>query len=161
MKKKLAIFALLLAAALLLVSCAGQQNNGDKQLTAKDIEGTWTVSDSSARSAGGKLSLDGFMLKPVTSAVLIFRDGKITWEWEAQDGKKTSDEGSYEVIEGDLFISSVKIRAKLEGKTLTLTELAPPKGEGAYKEEDGVYKLIDDPSVTEVPDKAVVILERK
>ena len=161
MKKKPAIFALLLAAALLLVSCAGQQNNGDKQLTAKDIEGTWTVSDSSARSAGGKLSLDGFMLKPDTSAVLIFRDGKITWEWEAQDGKKTSDEGSYEVIEGDLFISSVKIRAKLEGKTLTLTELAPPKGEGAYKEEDGVYKLIDDPSVTEVPDKAVVILERK
>ena len=160
MKKKLAIFALLLAAAL-LVSCAGQQNNEAKQLTAKDIEGTWTVSDSSARSAGGKLSLDGFMLKPDTSAVLIFRDGKITWEWEAQDGKKTSDEGSYEVIEGDLFISSVKIRAKLEGKTLTLTELAPPKGEGAYKEEDGVYKLIDDPSVTEVPDKAVVILERK
>ena len=105
--------------------------------------------------------MDGFMLKPDTSAVLIFRDGKITWEWEAQDGKKTSDEGSYEVIEGDLFISSVKIRAKLEGKTLTLTELAPPKGEGAYKEEDGVYKLIDDPSVTEVPDKAVVILERK
>ena len=152
---------MLLAAALLLVSCAGQQNNGDKQLTAKDIEGTWTVSDSSARSEGGKLSLDGFMLKPDTSAVLIFRDGKITWEWEAQDGKKTSDEGSYEVIEGDLFISSVKIRAKLEGKTLTLTELAPPKGDGAYKEEDGVYKLIDDPSVTEVPDKAVVILERK
>ncbi|MBR6706097.1 MAG: hypothetical protein IKI84_05395 [Clostridia bacterium] len=52
---------------------------------------------------------------------------------------------------------------KLEGKTLTLTELAAPKAEGAfiYKEEDGVYHKSDDPSVIEVPDKAVLVLERK
>ena len=159
MKKKLAIFAVLLAAALLLTACAGK-NNGEKKLTTGDIEGTWTVSDASVLSKG-HLSLDGMILKPDSNAVLILRGGKITWEWEAQDGKKTSEAGNYQVTDGDVFFSGVRLRAKLEGKTLTLTELAPPKGEGAYKEEDGVYKLIDDPSVTEVPDKAVVILERK
>ena len=155
MKKKLTIIAVLLMAALLLASCS----NG--KLTARDIEGTWTVSDASTRSASGDLSLVYMMLKPDVSAVLVFRNGKIIWEWEAQDGKKSSEEGSYEVIDGDLFISSVKIQAKLEGRTLTLTELAPLKVEGAYREEDGVYKLVDDPTVTVVPEKAVMVLERK
>ena len=161
MKKKLAILALLLAAALLLTSCAGN-NNGEKKLTTGDIEGTWTVSDASVLS-NGHLSLDGIILKPDTSAVLVLRGGKITWEWEAQDGKKTSESGGYEVIDGEVFFSSVKLRAKLEGKTLTLTELAPPKGEGSYiyKEEDGAYHKADDPSVIEVPDKAILVLERK
>ncbi len=69
---------MLLAAALLLGSCAGQQNNGEKQLTARDIEGTWTVSDSSTKSESWQTSLDGFMViaKPDDSAVLIFKDGK-------------------------------------------------------------------------------------
>ena len=161
MKKKLAIFTVLLAAALLLAACAGK-NNGEKKLTTGDIEGTWTVSDASVLSKG-HLSLDGMILKPDTSAVLVLRGGKITWEWEAQDGKKTSEAGSYEVTDGDVFFSSVSLRAKLEGKTLTLTELAPPKGEGTYKynEEDGLYHKADDPSVTEMPDKAVLVLERK
>ncbi|MBR6706250.1 MAG: hypothetical protein IKI84_06190, partial [Clostridia bacterium] len=152
-EKKLAIFALLLAAVLLLAACAGK-NNGEKKLTAGDIEGTWTVSGASVLSKG-HLSLDGMILKPDSSAVLFFRGGKITWEWEAQDGKKTSEAGSYTVTDGDVFFSSVKLRAKLEGKTLTLTELAPPKGEGSYiyKEEDGAYHKADDPSVIEVPDK--------
>ena len=55
------------------------------------------------------------ILKPDTSAVLILKGGKITWEWEAQDGKKTSEAGRYEVIDGEVFFSSVKLRAKLEG----------------------------------------------
>ena len=161
MKKKLAIFALLLAAALLLASCAGQ-NNGEKKLTTGDIEGTWTVSDASVHSKGF-LSLDGMILKPDSSAVLVLRGGKITWEWEAQDGKKTSEAGSYEVTDGDVFFSSVRLRAKLDGKTLTLTELAAPKGEGSYtyKEEDGAYHKADDPSVIQVPDKSILVLERK
>ena len=160
MKKKLAIIAVLLAAALLLASCAGK-NNGEKKLTTGDIEGTWTVSDSSTRSKEGKLELDTYMLKPDTSAVLVLRGGKINWEWEAQDGKKTSEAGRYEVIDGEVFFSSVKLRAKLEGKTLTLTEYGAPKGEGAFKLVDGVYTSESDPSVTEVADKAVLVLERK
>ena len=161
MKKKLAIVAMLLAAALLLAACAGQ-NSGEKKLTTRDIEGTWTVSDKSVFSKG-HLSLDGMILKPDTSAVLILKGGKITWEWEAQDGKKTSEAGSYEVIDGEVFFSSVKLRAKLEGKTLTLTELDTPKGDGAYKysEEDGAYHKADDPSVIQVPDKSILVLERK
>ena len=69
MKKKLAIFAVLLAAALLLTACAGK-NNGEKKLTTGDIEGTWTVSDASVLSKG-HLSLDGMIPKPDTSAVLV------------------------------------------------------------------------------------------
>ena len=159
--KKLAIVAMLLVAALLLASCAGQ-NSGEKKLTTGDIEGTWTVSDKSIHSKDF-LSLDGFILKPDTSAVLILKGGKITWEWEAQDGKKTSEAGSYEVKDGEVFFSSVKLIAKLEGKTLTLTQLAAPKAEGAfiYEEEDGAYHKSDDPSVIEVPDKSVLVLERK
>lgn len=159
MKKKLAIVAMLLAAALLLGSCAGQ-NNGEKKLTTGDIEGTWTVSDKSIHSKD-YLSLDGFMLKPDTSAVLVLRGGKITWEWEAQDGKHTSEDGGYEVIDGEVFFSSVKLNAKLEGRTLTLTQLAPPKNDGAYRVEGDVYVSVDDPKVTEVPDKSVLVLERK
>ena len=87
-----------LVAGLLLASCAGQ-NNGEKKLTTGDIEGTWTVSDSSTRSKEGKLELDTYMLKPDTSAVLVLRGGKINWEWEAQDGKHTSEDGGYEVID--------------------------------------------------------------
>ena len=159
MKKKLIILALLLAAALLLTSCAGN-NNGEKKLTTGDIEGTWTVSDKSVHSKD-YLSLDGYMTKPDTSAVLVLRGGKITWEWEAQDGKHTSEDGSYEVKDGEVFFSSVKLNAKLEGRTLTLTQLAPAKGEGAYRVEGDVYVSVDDPKVTEVPDKSVLVLERK
>ena len=159
MKKKMAIVAMLLAAALLLGSCAGQ-NNGEKKLTTGDIEGTWTVSDKSVHSKDF-LSLDGFILKPDTSAVLILRGGKITWEWEAQDGKHTSDAGAYEVNDGVVSFSSVKLNAKLEGRTLTLTQLAPSKNDGAYRVEGDVYVSVDDPKVTEVPDKSVLVLERK
>ena len=159
MKKKMAIVAMLLAAALLLGSCAGQ-NSGEKKLTTGDIEGTWTVSDKSVHSKD-YLSLDGYMLKPDTSAVLVLRGGKITWEWEAQDGKHTSEDGGYEVIDGEVFFSSVKLNAKLEGRTLTLTQLAPPKNDGAYRVEGDVYVSVDDPKVTEVPDKSVLVLERK
>ena len=59
MKKKLAILAVLLAAALLLASCAGK-NNGEKKLTTGDIEGTWTMSGTSVLS-NGHLSLDGLI----------------------------------------------------------------------------------------------------
>lgn len=159
MKKKLIILALLLAAALLLTSCAGN-NNGEKKLTTGDIEGTWTVSDKSVHSKD-YLSLDGYMTKPDTSAVLVLRGGKITWEWEAQDGKHTSENGSYEVKDGEVIFSSTKLNAKLEGRTLTLTQLAPAKGEGAYRVEGDVYVSVDDPKVTEVPDKSVLVLERK
>ena len=159
MKKKLAIIVMLLVAGLLLASCAGQ-NNGEKKLTTGDIEGTWTVSDKSVESKSF-LSLDGFILKPDTSAVLILRGGKITWEWEAQDGKHTSEAGAYEVIDGDVLFSSVKLNGKLEGKTLTLTQLAPPTQDGAYRVEGDVYVSVDDPKVTEVPDKSVLVLERK
>lgn len=159
MKKKMAIVAMLLAAALLLGSCAGQ-NNGEKKLTTGDIEGTWTVSDKSVHSKD-YLSLDGYMLKPDTSAVLVLRGGKITWEWEAQDGKHTSEDGGYEVKDGEVFFSSVKLNAKLEGRTLTLTQLAPLKNDGAYRVEGDVYVSVDDPKVTEVPDKSVLVLERK
>ena len=160
MKKKMAIVAMLLVAALLLASCAGQ-NSGEKKLTTGDIEGTWTVSDKSVHSKDF-LSLDGFMLKPDTSAVLVLRGGKITWEWKNQEGKQTSEAGAYEVIDGDVLFSSVKLSAKLEGKTLTLTQLAPPKNDGVfYRVEGDVYVSVDDPKVTEVPDKSVLVLERK
>ena len=161
MKKKMAIVAMLLAAALLLASCAGQ-NSGEKKLTTGDIEGTWTVSDKSVKSKEF-LELDGFILKPDTSAVLILRGGKITWEWEAQDGKHTSDAGAYEVIDGEVFFSGIiKLNAKLEGKTLTLTQLASPKNDGVvYRVEGDVYVSVDDPKVTVVPDKSVLVLERK
>ncbi len=161
MKNKVAIVAMLLVALLLLASCGGQ-NSGEKKLTTADIEGTWTVSDKSVHSKDF-LSLDGFILKPDTSAVLILRGGKITWEWEAQDGKHTSEAGAYEVKDGDVFFSSVRLSGKLEGKTLTLTQVAAPKGEGAfiYNEEDGAYHKVDDPSFIEVPDKSVLVLERK
>ena len=159
MKKKLIILALLLAAALLLTSCAGN-NNGEKKLTTGDIEGTWTVSDKSVHSKD-YLSLDGYMTKPDTSAVLVLRGGKITWEWEAQDGKHTSENGSYEVKDGEVIFSSTKLNAKLEGRTLTLTQLAKPKNDGAYRVEGDVYVSVDDPKVTEVPDKSVLVLERK
>ena len=150
MKKKLTIVAMLLAAALLLASCAGQ-NNGEKKLTTGDIEGTWTVSDKSVQSKEF-LSLDGFILKPDTSAVLILRGGKITWEWEAQDGKHTSEAGAYEVNDGDVFFSSVRLFAKLEGRTLTLTQLIPEKLDELPA---------DQPVMVEVTKKTVVILERK
>ena len=159
MKKKMAIVAMLLVAALLLASCAGQ-NSGEKKLTTGDIEGTWTVSDKSVQSKEF-LALDGFILKPDTSAVLILRGGKITWEWQNQEGKQTSEAGAYEVIDGDVLFSSVKLSAKLEGRTLTLTQLAPPKQDGAYMVEGDVYVSVDDPKVTVVPDKSVLVLERK
>ena len=159
MKKKMAIVAMLLVAALLLASCAGQ-NSGEKKLTTGDIEGTWTVSDKSVQSKEF-LALDGFILKPDTSAVLILRGGKITWEWEAQDGKHTSDAGAYEVNDGVVSFSSIRLNAKLEGRTLTLTQLAPPKQDGAYMVEGDVYVSVDDPKVTVVPDKSVLVLERK
>ena len=71
--------------------------------------------------------------------------------------------GAVIVKDGEVFFSSVKLIAKLEGKTLTLTQLAAPKAEGAfiYMEEDGAYHKSDDPCVTEVPYKSVLVLERK
>ena len=104
---------------------------------------------------------NSYILKPDTSAVLVLKGGKITWEWEAQDGKHTSEAGAYEVIDGDVLFSSVKLNGKLEGKTLTLTQLAPPTQDGAYRVEGDVYVSVDDPKVTEVPDKSVLVLERK
>ncbi len=157
MKKNLAILAVLLAAALLLCSCAGQNNNGERQLTAKDVEGRWTVSDSSSRPADLMSGLAGFMVsaRPDDSAVLVFKDGKITAEWEAQDGKKTSDLGAYEVSEGDVIINGFRTQAKLEGKTLTLTQLAPASEQDAAKQNDNVATM------TELTEKTVMILERK
>ena len=159
MKKKMAIVAMLLVAALLLASCAGQ-NSGEKKLTTGDIEGTWTVSDKSVQSKEF-LALDGFILKPDDSAVLVLRSGKITWEWQNQEGKQTSEAGAYEVDDGTVFFSSIRLNAKLEGRTLTLTQLAPPKQDGAYMVEGDVYVSVDDPKVTVVPDKSVLVLERK
>ena len=150
MKKKMAIVAMLLVAALLLASCAGQ-NSGEKKLTTGDIEGTWTVSDKSVQSKEF-LALDGFILKPDDSAILVLRGGKITWEWQNQEGKQTSEAGAYEVIDGDVLFSSVKLRAKLEGRTLTLTQLIPEKLDELPA---------DQPVMVEVTKKTVVILERK
>ena len=164
MKRKMMILALVLviaAVAVVCVSCANNGNSGEKKLTTGDIEGTWTVSDNSVQSKEF-LALDGFILKPDDSAVLVLRGGKITWEWQNQEGKQTSEAGAYEVIDGDVLFSSVKLSAKLEGKTLTLTQLAPPKNDGVlYRVEGDVYVSVDDPKVTEVPDKSVLVLERK
>ena len=157
MKKTLAMIAVLLVAALLLSSCDSKENNGEKKLTANDIEGTWTVSDSSSKPAGLLTGLAGFLVsaKPDESAVLTFQNGKITAEWEAEDGKKTADLGAYEVSEGDVFINGFRTEATLEGKTLTLTQLAPPTEEGVTKRED------NEATMTEVTEKTVMILERK
>ena len=95
MKRRLMIIAMLLAAVLLLGSCA---DNGEKKLTARDIEGTWTLSDASYSQDDGISELAGFLVsaKPNgDNSVVIFKDGKITTEWEAQDGKKASELGAY------------------------------------------------------------------
>ena len=153
MKKKLVIIAMLLAAVLLLGSCA---DNGEKKLTARDIEGTWTLSDASYSQDDGISDLAGFLVSAKPSgdnAVLIFKDGKITTEWEAQDGKKTSELGSYQVSDGRVFINGFVVdEAKLEGRTLTLTKLIPEKLDE--------YPA-DQPVMVEVTKKTVVILERK
>ena len=74
---------------------------------------------------GDLAGLEGFLVSTRVNdnAVVIFKDGKITAEWEAEDGKKTSELGGYEVNEGYVFINSIKAEPKLEGKTLTLTDL--------------------------------------
>ena len=126
MKKTLAIIAMLLVAALLLCSCGNKENNGEKKLTARDIEGRWTVDYIASSTPKGDLAgLEGFLVSTRVNdnAVVIFKDGKITAEWEAEDGKKTSELGGYEVNEGYVFINSIKAEPKLEGKTLTLTDL--------------------------------------
>ena len=157
MKKKLAFFLALLAAALLLCSCGCKENNGEKKVTAKDIEGKWTVSDQSKKPAGLMTELAGFLVsaKPNENAVLIFKDGKITAEWEAEDGKKTSDLGAYEVSEGDVFINGFRAEATLEGKTLTLTQLVTPSEVESTKQDDNVATM------TEITEKTIMILERK
>ena len=157
MKKKLAIVAVLLVAAL-LASCGTKENNGEKELTAKDIEGTWTVSSSSTAPAGDLTGLAGFLTsaKPNDNAVLIFKGGKITAEWEAEDGKKTSDLGTYEVSEGKVIINGFRTEPRLEGNTLTLTELTALTGEGGSGQDDS------EASMTEVTKEGtVMILERK
>ncbi len=63
--------------------------------------------------------------------------------------------------EGDVIINGFRTKARLEGRTLTLTQLAPPTKDGAYRVEGDVYISVDDPKVTEVPDKTVLVLERK
>ena len=156
MRKKLAIIAVLLA-ALLLCSCAGKGNNEEKELTAKDIEGKWTVSESSSRPAGALTGLAGLMVsaKPDDSAVIVFKDGKITAEWEAEDGKKTSDLGAYEVSGGKVFINGFMTEPKLEGKTLTLTELTSSTKESVSKQED------NEPSMIELTEGVFMVLEKK
>ena len=157
MKKKLAIVAVLLVAAL-LASCGTKENNGEKELTAKDIEGIWTVSSSSTAPAGDLTGLAGFLTSAKTNdnAVLIFKGGKITAEWEAEDGKKTSDLGTYEVSEGKVIINGFRTEPRLEGNTLTLTELTALTGEGGSGQDDS------EASMTEVTKEGtVMILERK
>ena len=156
MKKKLAIFAVLLA-ALMLCSCAGKGNNEEKKLTAKDIEGRWTVSESSSRPTGAMTGLAGFMVsaKPDENAVIVFKDGQITAEWEAEDGKKTSDLGAYEVREGKVFINGFRTEPRLEGKTLTLTELTTVTKENVSKQEDNEASMI------ELTEGIFMVLEKK
>ena len=153
MKRRLMIIAMLLAAVLLLGSCA---DNGEKKLTARDIEGTWTLSDASYSQDDGISELAGFLVsaKPNgDNSVVIFKDGKITTEWEAQDGKKTSELGAYQVSDGRLFINGFVVdEVKVEGRTLTLTQLIPEKLDELPA---------DQPVMVEVTKKTVVILERK
>ncbi len=149
---------MLLVAALLLCSCGTKESNGEKELTAKDIEGTWTVSSSSTAPAGDLTGLAGFLTsaKPNDNAVLVFKGGKITAEWEAEDGKKTSDLGTYEVSEGKVIINGFRTEPKLEGNTLTLTQLTAPAGESGSQQDD------NEASMTEVTKEGtVMILERK
>ena len=169
MKKKLAIIAaLLLAAVLLLSSCASQENNGEKKFTARDIEGTWTVnSEASSAPRGDLIGLEGFMVstKVDDSAVVIFRNGKITAEWQTQEGKQTSDLGDYEVVnEGDLIINGFKAEPTLEGRKLTLYQFIP-KEEGAFMKVDGKYmKLNEKGEVSKeaaIGDETIMVLERK
>ena len=159
MKKIVAIVAVLLVAAVLLCSCGNKGNNENKEFTAKDIEGKWTMSESSSTGTAGDLvGLAGFMVraKPDNSAVLIFKDGKITAEFEAQDGRKTAELGAYEVHEGKLFINGFRTEPKLEGRKLTLTELPKPTEEGVSKQEE------TEASMKEISEQGpVMILEKK
>ena len=150
MKKKILALALVLviaAVAVVCVSCASNGNNGQKKLTAGDIEGTWKVDyDASTTSADNDSSLAAFMVmaRPEDSAVVVFKGGKITAEWEAQDGKHTSELGAYEVVnEGDLIINGFKTEPTLEGNKLTLYQFTP-KEEGVFKKVDGKYVKVDD-----------------
>ena len=117
MKKKLVVIAALLAAALLLVSCGSKEN---KEFTAKDIEGRWTISESSQGTDGG---LGGFLVSARVDdkGVVVFRDGKITAEVEAEDGLKIYELGAYEVNEGRVFINGIMTEPKLEDGKVTLT----------------------------------------
>ncbi len=159
MKKIPAIIAVLLVAALLLCSCGNKGNNENRELTAKDFEGRWTMSESSTSGPAGELTgLAGFMVsaRVDNSAVIVFKDGKITAEYEAQDGLKTVDLGAYEVSEGKLFINGFRTEPKLEGRKLTLTELPKPTGEEVSGQE------ATEATMTEVTDQGpVMILEKK
>lgn len=63
-------------------------------------------------------------------------------EWEAQDGKKTSELGAYEVSEGNVIINGFKTEPKLEGNKLTLYQFTP-KEDGIFKKVDGKYVKVD------------------
>ena len=171
MKKKILILALVLviaAVAVVCVSCANNGNNGQKKLTAGDIEGTWKVDyDASTTSADNDSSLAAFivMTRPDDSAVVVFKGGKITAEWEAQDGKHTSELGAYEVVnDGDLIINGFRAEPTLEGRKLTLYQFIP-KEEGAFMKVDGKYmKLNEKGEVTKeaaIGDETIMVLERK
>ena len=144
----------MVAALLLLCSCGSNEN---KKLTAKDLEGTWTVSESSSFPDGELTALAGFLVsaRSNTNAVVIFKDGKITTEWEAEDRKKTSELGSYKVSDGTLFINGFQPEVKLEGKTPTLFEMGPATKEEESKKNDNEAALI------EMVPKTVMILEKK
>ena len=158
MKKTLAMIALLLVAALLLVSCGSKENKENKEFTAKDIEGRWTVSESSTAPAGELTGLAGFLMsaRSNVNGIVVFKDGKITVECEEQDGKKTYELGAYEVSEGKVFINGFMTEPKLEDKTLTLTELPKPTQEEESEQE------ITEATMTEVTGEGtVMILEKK
>ena len=143
MKKKLMVIAALLVMALLLASCSSK---GNKEFTAKDIEGRWKVDyDASTTSIDDPSGLHGFMVsaRADDSAVVVFKDGQITVEWVAQDGKKTASLGSYEVKEGSVFINGFSTEPKLEGNKLILSQKTPIEG--------GVYVHVDDEPVTVTP----------
>ena len=115
------------------------------------------MSESSSRPAGALTGLAGLMVsaKPDDSAVIVFKDGQITAEWEAEDGKKTSDLGAYEVSGGKVFINGFMTEPKLEGKTLTLTELTSSTKESVSKQED------NEPSMIELTEGVFMVLEKK
>ena len=116
MKKKAILIVALMMIAVLLVSCGRKEG-----FTASDLEGRWTVSDDSTMGEGVMAAFLQNARSNVGSTV-IFQGGKITVEWEAEDGVKTSELGGYEVNNNKAFINGAMVVPKLEDRKLTLTE---------------------------------------